>query len=335
MTSRLAALLFSSTLLVGTSAFAQAPNVTVSIKPLHSLVTAVMEGVGEPKLIVDGAASPHSFNLRPSNAKDLQTSDIVFWLGNGFETFLVKPLETLSGGAVAIKLSDAPNITKLDQREGGAFEPHDHSHGGEGHGAEAEHDHAEKPDEHAKGEHSHDHDHAHDHDETDLHLWLDPKNAIAITTHISNILSAHDGENAATYKKNAAAYIAEIEKTDSEVKAELSSVKDKTFIVFHDAYQYFEHTYGLKAAGSITVNPETPPGAERIEALRQKVKDANVTCIFAEPQFEPKVIKIISEGTDVKTGTLDPEATGMEPSKNLYIDLLKNLSTSFKTCLSK
>lgn len=317
MASKLAALIASTSLLIGTSAFAQAPDVVVSIKPIHSLVTAVMEGVAEPKLIVDGVASPHSFNLRPSNAKDLQSADIVFWLGNGFETFLEKPLQTLSSDAVAIKLADTPNISTLEMREGGTFEAHDHDH-----------------DSHDKQEDAHNHDHDHHHGEADLHIWLDPKNAVAMTKHIAAILSAHDDANAAAYTNNANAYIAEIEKLDASVKAELADVREKPFIVFHDAYQYFENAYDLKAAGSITVNPDTPPGAERIEELRQKVKSANVGCIFAEPQFEPKVIQIIAEGTAVKTETLDPEATGLSPSKALYLDLIKNLSTSFKTCLS-
>lgn len=331
MKSMLTAALLASTMFYAASAKADAPNVVVSIKPLHSLVTAVMEGVGEPKLIVDGAASPHSFNLRPSNAKDLQGANIIFWLGNDFESFLEKPLSTLGGNAVYIKLSDTPNLTKLEMREGGAFEAHDHSHG-------EEHEHE---DEHAdnKGvhDHSHDddaHDHAHDHDETDLHLWLDPKNAIEMTKHIARILAAHDAVNAEAYNKNADAYVAQIEELTSAINEELKDVKDKPFIVFHDAYQYYENAFGLKAAGSITINPENAPGAERIEELREKVKEAGVSCIFAEPQFEPKVIQVIAEGVDVKTETLDPEATTLEPSKTLYLDTLKNITTSFKACLS-
>lgn len=322
MTSRLKAILISSTLFIATHAYAEAPNVTVSIKPLHSIVANIMDGIGKPALIVDGAASPHSFNLRPSNAKDLQSADIVFWLGNGFETFLEKPLETLSSKATTIKLSDAPNLTRLPMREGGAFEEHDHSHGG-----------AEDDNNHAHDHHS-EHEHADD-NETDLHLWLDPKNAVAISRYIADILSAHDEANAPTYQKNAATYIEQIEKTNAAIKVQLAEVKDQPFIVFHDAYQYFEHAYDLQAAGSITVSPETPPGAERIGELQQKVKDANVSCIFAEPQFEPKVIKIISEGIDVKTETLDPEATTLSAGKGLYLELIQNLASSFTKCLSK
>lgn len=328
MKSILASLFLTSSFLTAHHAFADAPNVVVSIKPIHSIVAAVMDGVAEPKLIVDGAASPHSFNLRPSNARDLQNADLVFWLGNGFETFMEKPLETLGTRASAIKLGDTPNLTKLETREGGAFEEHSHSDHSDHH-----HDDAHDHDKHKHNDHNAEH--AHHHEEIDLHLWLDPKNAIAISQHVAAVLSKHDEQNAAKYQANASALISEIEKTDQSIKADLASVKDYPFIVFHDAYQYFEKSYGLNAAGSITINPETAPSAERIVELKQKVKDAKVECIFTEPQFDPKVVNIIAEGLAVKTVALDPEATALAPSKDLYITLMKSMASSFKTCLSR
>jgi zinc transport system substrate-binding protein len=340
MKSLIAGLLLSTSLLASQSALA-APDVVVSIKPIHSLVSAVMDGVAEPKLIVDGAASPHSFNLRPSNAKDLEAADIVFWLGNGFETFLEKPLSTLGSKAAVISLSHTPNIKLLPTREGGAFEAHSHDHGDEephDHAGEAE-DHHDNHHEHKDGEAAHDHhEHSHDdahagHGENDLHIWLDPKNAIEITKHIAAVLTAHDADNGDTYQKNARNYIEALKKADSDIASSLKDVQSKPFIVFHDAYQYFEKAYDLNAVGSITVSPETPPGAERIETLRKKIKDAGVSCVFAEPQFQPKVISVITEGSDVKVGTLDPEATELKAGKNLYLELIGNIASSVKTCL--
>jgi zinc transport system substrate-binding protein len=335
MKSLVASLLLSTALLASHTALA-APNVVVSIKPIHSLVSAVMDGVAEPKLIVDGAASPHSFSLRPSNAKDMEAADIIFWLGNGFETFLEKPLSTLGAKAVAISLAQTPNIKLLETREGGAFEAHSHDHTGElthPHDGESDHNHHHELKE---GEVDHDHNaHSHNepHGEHDLHIWLDPKNAIEMTKHIAAIMTAHDAENADVYQKNARDYIKALTKADSDIASSLKDVQNTPFIVFHDAYQYVEKAYGLNAVGSITISPETPPGAERIETLRKKIKDAGISCVFAEPQFQPKVISVITEGSDVKIGTLDPEATELKAGKNLYLELIGNIANSMKTCL--
>nr|WP_246301273.1 zinc ABC transporter substrate-binding protein ZnuA [Rhizobium rhizolycopersici] len=328
-------LLLSTALLFAAAgnARAEAPNVVVSIKPIHSLVASIMQGVGEPKLIVEGAASPHTYSLKPSNAAALQDADVVFWVGHGLEAFLEKPLEALGSNATVVELEDAPGLEKLKFREGGAFETHDHGHEGEGGGhehGEADHDHGR---EHA-AEKGHDHD-EHSHEGAfDTHLWLDPMNAKAIATEVEKALSAKDPANATTYKANLAALDANIDALDAEIADTIALVKDKPFIVFHDAYQYFEHRYGVKVVGSITVSPETIPGAERVSQIRQKVVDLGATCVFAEPQFEPKLVNVVLEGTPAKAGTLDPEAGTLTEGPSLYFDLMRGLANSLKQCLS-
>jgi zinc transport system substrate-binding protein len=321
-----AALLLSSAAMISApGAFAATPDVVVSIKPIHSLVASVMKGVAEPKLIVEGAASPHTYNMRPSNAAALQNADLIFWVGHGMEAFLEKPLEALGSKASVVTLEDAPGLTKLKFREGGVFEPeaeeegHDHGHS---HGAAQEH---------ADGEDDGDH----DHERNDVHLWLDPMNAKAMAAEIEKQLVQADAEHAATYQKNAAELMGKLDTLDAELKAELSPIKDKPFIVFHDAYQYFEHRYGVKVAGSITVSPETMPGAERVKEIHQKVEDLGATCVFAEPQFEPKLVKVVTEGSKAKSGVLDPEAGALKEGPELYFDMMRGLATSLKTCLSQ
>lgn len=331
-----------------------APNVVVSIKPIHSLVAAVMDGVGEPKLIVEGAASPHTYSLKPSNAKTLQDADVVFWVGHGLEAFLEKPLEALATKATVIELEDAKGLEKLKFREGGAFEAHDHgdhADGDEGHGEHAHgdegHDHAHEEGEHKDGEHAHEaeegheghdhagHDHAgHDHGEYDMHLWLDPMNAKAMAAAIETTLIQADPSNAAKYQENAKKLMENLDKLDTELAATLEPVKDKPFVVFHDAYQYFEHRYKVRVAGSITVSPETMPGADRVRQIHDKIKSLNATCVFAEPQFEPKLVRVVTEGTDAKSGTLDPEAATFKEGPSLYFDLMRGIATSIKDCLS-
>lgn len=307
------ATLLAATLLTST-AFA-APNVVASIKPVHSLVAAVMAGVGEPALIVKGSASPHTYALRPSDAGALESADVVFWTGHGMELFLGDALETLAGKAKVVELADAPGITLLPVREGGAFEAH--SHGDEGH----DYDH--------EG-----HDHAHDeHGEGDMHFWLDPENAELMVTQIATTLSEADPENAAAYEANAEAERARLDALEAELSATLAPIADKPFVVFHDAYQYFEARFGLTLAGSVTVTPDVTPGAARIDELKAKVSTLGATCVFAEPNFEPTIISAITEGTEARSGVLDPEGGALTEGIDLYPTLLRGLATSLVDCL--
>ncbi|KEA06525.1 zinc ABC transporter substrate-binding protein [Rhizobium rhizogenes] len=302
-----ASLLFSGFFASATMA-ADAPDVVVSIKPIHSLVAAIMDGVGTPELIVDGAASPHTYALKPSNAKALEAAKVVFWVGPGMETFLEKPLSALGANALVVELDKAPGITKLKFREGGAFEADD------------------------DGDEPTDHDH--DHGEFDTHLWLDPHNAKAMTAEITTTLVAADPANALTYEANQKALDDRLDALDAEIASTLAPVKSKPFIVFHDAYQYFERRYGVRVAGSITVSPESIPGAQRISEIHGKVAELGATCVFAEPQFEPKLVNVILEGTSAKSGVLDPEAATLPQGPDLYFDLMRGIANSLKTCLS-
>lgn len=330
MKSILIPLMASAAIAAAASGATAAPDVVVSIKPIHSLVAAIMRGVGEPQLIVEGAASPHTYNLRPSNARKLEKADVVFWVGPGLEAFLEKPLEALATKATVVELEDAKGLEKLPFREGGPFEAHDH--GDEGH--EGHNGHAEE-----EGAHDHGHDHAeshedHDHGAYDTHLWLDPANAKAMAQTIETALIAADAGNAATYQANTKKLIDDLDTLDTELAETVKPIKDKPFIVFHDAYQYFEHRYGVKTAGSITVSPETLPGADRVKQMQEKVRQLGATCVFAEPQFEPKLISVITEGTAAKSATLDPEAATLEPGPDLYFKLMRGIAGSLKDCLS-
>ncbi|WP_018900626.1 zinc ABC transporter substrate-binding protein ZnuA [Rhizobium sp. 2MFCol3.1] len=326
-------------LLAGTAHGADAPVVVTSIKPVHSLVSAIMQGVGTPELIVDGAASPHTYSMKPSNAKALQDAKVVFWVGPGMEAFLEKPLEALGEDASVAELDKAPGLTKLKFREGGAFEAHDDGdHDGDAH--EAGHDHAKEAAGHdhdhtAEAHGDHDHDHDHGHGAFDTHLWLDPMNAKAMAAEITTTLVAADPANALAYQANAETLNAKLDALDKEISGIVSPVKDKPFIVFHDAYQYFENRYKVRVAGSITVSPETIPGAERIAEIHKKVADLGATCVFAEPQFQPKLVDVVLEGTKAKAGVLDPEAATLDAGPDLYFKLMRGIANNLKDCLSR
>lgn len=338
-------------------------GVVTSIKPIHSLVASVMEGVGEPELLVKGAASPHTYTLRPSDAAMLQDAPLVFWVGPGLEPFLYQPLDTLSANARVVTLEQTEGLTRLEFREGGAFEAHDHGDHGDDHAhdehAEAGHDadeHAHDDEEHDHGhdEHSHDdhgqdhadeedatHDHGdddhagHDHSGTDPHYWLDPENAKLMVGTIVTALSDADPDNAEIYRSNADDLTARIDELSTEIATTVEPIADRPFIVFHDAYRYFENRFGLQAAGAITISPEVAPGAERISELRQRVSELDAACVFAEPQFEPRIVNVVIEGTDAKAGVLDPEGAEIADGPDLYFELLRNMATSFATCLGE
>ncbi|MDJ0613955.1 MAG: zinc ABC transporter substrate-binding protein [Rhizobiaceae bacterium] len=358
--------LLASTLLCSSAIAAHAEiNVVASIKPVHSLVAAVMEGVGSPELIVEGAGSPHTYALKPSQAQNLENADVVFWIGHDLEAFLEKPLEAIATKATTVELLDAHDLVKLKFREGGAFDEHDHDdhaeagHDDHGHEEHAEHKHDDdhKHEEHAEhkdddhkheehAEHKHDDDHKHEehaegghddhaHGEFDPHVWLDPVNAKALVHEIEEVLVKADPDNAAKYEANANKVSNKLDGLVAEISGQLEPVKGKGFVVFHDAYQHFEKRFGLSAIGSVTVSPEVLPGAERISELREKVTDLKASCVFSEPQFEPKLVTTITEGTQAKSGVLDPLGAGIEDGPELYFTLIRNMAASFETCLAE
>lgn len=321
-------------------------DVVASIKPVHSLVAAVMEGVGEPHLLMEGASSPHTYAMKPSSARTLAQADVVFWVGPSLETFLARPIENLSGDARVVALLDAPGLTLLPLRAGGAFEPHDHRDDAHDH-AEAGHaDAHEGEDGHAHDEHTAEDEHAHeeaadthDHDTDEHganpHIWLDPHNAEAMVTTIAETLAAADPQNAETYRKNAAARIASLEALESEIAETLAPVKGAPFVVFHDAYPYLEARFGLDAVGSITVSPEIVPGAAQLGEIRDKIRSLGATCVFAEPQFKSRIVDVVVEGTDAHTGTLDPLGADEPAGPGQYDALMRANAASMLACLSR
>ena len=301
-------------------------KVVTSIKPIHSLASYIMDGVGSPGLIVDGYNSPHSFQLKPSHAKMLEQADIIFWIGEDLENFLEKPLATIAKKAEKIELLEIKGIKKLKFRERNIFEEHE---GHDDHGDNAK---KEEHDDHghdAKKEEHDDHDDHddHGHGEYDPHIWLDPINAKVILNEITEHLIENDSKNAATYKSNLAKAISEIDKLIIDVITETNT--DLSYVVFHDAYQYYENRFNVNILGAMTVNPDVMPGAEQIHEIHEVIEHDNVSCILSEPQFNPDIIKSIAKDTSVKTGVLDPLGANLKPGKNLYFDLIRNMSASF------
>ena len=302
-------------------------KVVASIKPIHSLASYLMDGVGKPDLIVDGYASPHGFAMKPSHAKMLQNADLIFWVGEDLESFLEKPLNSIAKKAEKIELIEIKGLNKLEFRERNIFEEHDD------HGHDKHKEHAHKKDkhkEHAHKEDKHDDHQGHAHGEHDPHIWLDPMNAKVILNEMVEHLIENDAKNASKYKSNLKKALKDIDKLNKDVKKELS--KSTASIVFHDAYQYFEKRYGVNILGAFTVNTDVMPGAEQLAEIREIIEHDKVTCVFSEPQFNPDIIKAVAKDMNIKTGVVDPLGATLDPSKDLYFKLIRNMSASFKGC---
>jgi zinc transport system substrate-binding protein len=309
--------LLAAVLITASPALA-APRVVTSVVPVHSIVAAVMGDKGKPELLLEGSMSEHRAVFTPTQITMLGNADLVFIVGQGLEAKLAQ----ISGsdavnGKRFISLSEAAGIKTLPIREGGVWEAHDHEH--------------EDGDAHAE-------DHGDDHAEGvlsfDPHVWLDPDNAKAMALAVAADLGKADPENAAAYDANARAFAADVDRTSSGIATELAPVKDKPFIVFHDAYQYFERHFGLSGAGSIADVSAQAPSAERLAQVRDKIMAVKAACVFREPQYDGKVVATVIEGTGAREGVLDPLGAGLTPGPQAYQQLIQNLGTALKDCLS-
>lgn len=341
---------------------AEVPSVAADIPPVHSLVAMVMKGLGTPDLLVQPGASPHGYSLRPSEADALDKADAVFWIGEGLEPWLEGSIEALASDAHVVELPEVEGSTELEFREGATFEAHSHDHGEHAHDDDHDDDHDEAHDDHDHDDHDHDHEaghddhdhdaagedhdheeHDHDHAEAEVHehhhhghdphAWLDPQNASVWLDAIAAELSELDPDNAGAYKANAEQGKADLAALTEEVSAQLDPVRGENFIVFHDAYQYFETRFDIPAAGSISIGDASAPSPARIEEIHDKVRELGVTCAFTEPQFNPGLVETVFAGTDAKTGVMDPLGAELTPGPDLYPQLIRNLAGSLVDCL--
>ena len=293
---------------------AEPARVVASIKPIHSLVAAVMQGAGSPILLIGGGASPHTYSLKPSDARALQNADVIFWVGKDLETFLEKPLTALPKTARAVELAAATGMTLLRSRPTDFREEPVHAEGGRD-----------------WTEHT---DHPGSQGGSDMHVWLDADNARAIVRATVAALIAADPDRAEVYRGNGERTETRIAALDQALRSELAPLAGRPYVVFHDAYRYLEHRYGLTPVGSITLSPERQPSARRVAAIRRKIVASKATCIFGEPQLEPALLKTVSEGITIRIGVLDAEG-GREiaPGADAYFATMRNIGSALKACL--
>lgn len=298
------ALGFCAALAMAAPAGAEVPVVVVSIKPIHSLVAAIMAGLGTPELIVDGNVSLHDYSLKPEDTERIAKARIVFWVGPMLETFLKQPLVDATPQAEVVRLTDAPGIRLLQTRQGGSW------------GADAD-----------------DQDWSGVRVGADGHVWLDPLNARRIVAAATTAIAGADPEHGPRYTRNAVDLYHRLDALDAKLRPELAPLAGKPFVVYHDAYQYFERRYDLKAVGAIIAGPGQPMSPRRLQEVRQRIRVSNVRCVFGEPQTPAGLMKSVTQGTTVRTGTLDPEGIALEPGPDLYFALITGMADALGKCL--
>ena len=280
------------------------PAVAVTIKPLHSLVAAVMAGIGKPDLVVPGTVLPRDYMPSPADAERLVKARLVFWIGPMLERNFANPLARISGATEVVSMAEGPGFVLRPTRTGGAWALEDDAPVGAG-----------------------------DTSAVDGHLWLDPQNARAIVATAASRLGAADPAHAARYTRNAATLYARLDALDNTLRQKLAGVVNWRFLVYRDDYQDLEQRYGLSAAGAILGATGEPPGPIRLQALRHQIQLSHARCVFGEPDSPVTVIDAVADGLSVRTGSLDPEGIALKPGPDLYFDLMTALAVSLRKCL--
>ena len=306
-------------------------GVITTIQPINSLVSAVIGNTGKTISLIPAEISPHEFKLKPSDAKKMQEGNIIFYISKHLESDVVKVFDNLPKNIKIVDLLEETGIEHLSIRDNEAWERHDHH----GHDDHDDHDkHSKKHDDHDHDKHAKKHDDHDDHQtKDDVHIWLSPDNAIKIINKANKVLSLYYPQNAKIYDENSKIMIDKIKKLKTELDKELTPIKDKPYVVFHDAYQYFEKAFGLNAVGSVALEGDIASSPKQVSYIKEKIVKLKASCVFQEPQFDSKLVKIVVEGTNAQIGTLDPLGVGIKDEKDFYLQLLRNMAKSLKECL--
>lgn len=298
------------------AALADVPKVAVDIPPVHSLVSQVMGELGEPALFMQQGASPHGYSLRPSEAQTLDDAELVVWVSNDLTPWLSSPLASMASDAAHLELMALEETQVLDYRDRSValMDTHDNHD---------DHDH--------HGHEDHDH-HGHSHEGQDPHGWLDPENARLWLDAIARRLSTLDPGNADQYQSNATQAKADLLTLQMALEEQFAEQPAPRFVVFHDAYQYFEHRFEVPSEGAISLGDASDPSPARIEALQQHVRENDIQCVFSEPQFNAAMVNNVFGDTPAVLGVIDPLGAELPLGPTLYDQLLRQLADALEQC---
>ncbi|PRJ58568.1 zinc ABC transporter substrate-binding protein ZnuA [Haemophilus influenzae] len=311
-------------------------DVLTSVKPLGFIVSSIAEGVTGTQVLVPAGASPHDYNLKLSDIQKVKSADLVVWIGEDIDSFLDKPISQIERKKV-ITIADLADVKPLLSK---AHHEHFHEDGDHDHDHKHEHKHDHKHDHDHDHDHDHKHEHKHDHDHhegltTNWHVWYSPAISKIVAQKVADKLTAQFPDKKALIAQNLSDFNRTLAEQSEKITAQLANVKDKGFYVFHDAYGYFNDAYGLKQTGYFTINPLVAPGAKTLAHIKEEIDEHKVNCLFAEPQFTPKVIESLAQNTKVNVGQLDPIGDKVTLGKNSYATFLQSTADSYMKCLAK
>jgi zinc transport system substrate-binding protein len=277
-----------------------ANQVLVSIKPIHSLVAAVAEGVFEPQLLLDGSISPHTYSLTPKDVVTLQEANLFIWVGESYEGHLKHVVDKKS--KKSIKIMDMVGLNRRPVRGGCC-----HNHGHE------------------------------EHDTIyDGHVWLAPDNAKVIVANLVQILSEQFPEHAAIFERNGHALVDRLITLEKTISEKLQHVRGKGYLVYHDALQYFDQAFGLTFLGAVVVDADLPPSAKTILDLKNNFHDGGLkpTCLLLEPQYPKEACQKLAATLGLPYEIVDYLGINVPPGPKAYETILVNLSDALVRGLS-
>jgi zinc transport system substrate-binding protein len=269
-------------------------RVAATVKPIHALVAGIMQGAGEPSLIMNTGASPHHYTLRPSERRTLAGASLIFWVGPELETFMPRILHSLDATSTTIALIEADGLIRLPVRTA-----HHHT-------TTAAHN--------------------------DPHIWLSARNAHILVDVIADALIKADPANAAIYNANRKRLHQRITQTDSLIRQQLAG-KTSAFLSYHDAYQYFEQAYGLNNAGFVSSGDELSPSAKYVQQLRDKIRQRQLHCLFYEAPNRPALVDTLTHGLEVDVHELDAIGLRQQAGENAWFEIMHALAQAYESCL--
>ena len=333
-------------------------EVVTTIAPLYSLTKHLTQNTStKVSNIVPAGTSVHNFQLKPSNAKNIASADLIVINGLELELFLEDAFENTSGEVV--DTSQGINLieNKHDDHDDEHADEHDdhddhddhedeHTDEHDGHD-DHEDEHTDEHDDHDdhEDEHTDEHDghddhedehadeHGHHHGQYDPHIWLDPNNAVIQAETIAAKLIQKDPTRTKVYKDNLIELKKKLLELDNEIANTLNTLNIENYIVFHDAYGYFESHYGIAHSAAVEEFPGDEPSPQYVSELILVINNENVQAIFTEPQFSPKLVTALSKDYNLQVASLDP--LGNSVAKDSYFDMMRNNVLAFEQVFGK
>ena len=297
-------------------------NAAASIRPLHSLLSLLMENIGEANLLLKGKASPHHYQLRPSEIKNIRKQNIIFWIGENVETSLIKPLaqtQNLSNPPILINMVETGKFRLLKTRDNDIDDDDHDAH-------KSEHDDDDAHDDHDDDDH-------HGHGVNDSHIWTDPDNAEIMLKIMAKALIAADPANKILYRKNLKNALREMNNLEKQIRAKLkpSRKNNNPILLWHDGTQYFEQAFNIdNVAAIIQPNEDVPPSGKHLRTIINRF-DAK-SCIITQPQFTDKVPPALKRQNYKIVRNIDPTGNHLPAGKDLYAAFLNHLADKFNAC---